>query len=130
MVDLFSGAVNLYKAGAAASILRKKGRAVPVDAPSLPIGILNDSSFARKDDAMEDGDLLVLMSDGAAFAGEDWLLRAVEGFSGGLPQELAEALVSEAIARRKDGHDDDVTVMVLELKALERPREEELDEAG
>ena len=58
------------------------------------------------------------------------LLRAVEGFSGGLPQELAEALVSEAIARRKDGHDDDVTVMVLELKALERPREEELDEAG
>ena len=72
----------------------------------------------------------MLMSDGAAFAGEYWLLRAVEGFSGGLPQELAEALVSEAIARRKDGHDDDVTVMVLELKALERPREEELDEAG
>lgn len=121
LVDRFSGAANFYKAGAAVSVVRKKGRASLVDAPSLPVGILNEASFARRDDVLGDGDIVVLMSDGAVAAGEDWVLRAVEDFSGTLPQELAETLVTGAISRRSDGHDDDVTVMVLQLKAPERP---------
>ena len=92
-----------------------------MDAPSLPVGILNETSFARRDDVLGDGDLIVLMSDGAVAAGDDWILKAVEEYAGGLPQELAEELVSGAIARRSDGHDDDVTVLVLQLKAPERP---------
>ena len=121
LLDRFSGAADFYKAGAAASIVRKKGRAAWVDAPSLPVGILNETSFSRRDEVLGDGDLIVLMSDGAVAAGDDWVLSAVQDFSGSLPQELAEELVSGAIARRSDGHDDDVTVMVLQLKAPERP---------
>ena len=121
LLDCFSGAANFYKAGAAVSVVRRKGQASLVDAPSLPVGILNETSFARRDDVLGDGDLVVLMSDGAVAAGDDWILRAVEGYAGSLPQELAEELVSGAIARRSDGHDDDVTVLVLQLKAPERP---------
>lgn len=121
LLDRFSGAANFYKAGAAVSVVRHKGRASLVDAPSLPVGILNETSFARRDDVLGDGDLIVLMSDGAVAAGDDWILKAVEEYGGGLPQELAEELVSGAIARRSDGHDDDVTVLVLQLKAPERP---------
>lgn len=121
LLDRFSGAADFYKAGAAASLVRKKGHASWIDAPSLPVGILNETSFSRRDEVLGDGDLIVLMSDGAIAAGEDWVLHTVEEFSGSLPQELAEELVSGAIARRDDGHDDDVTVMVLQLKAPERP---------
>ena len=41
-----------------------------MDAPSLPVGILNETSFARRDDVLGDGDLIVLMSDGAVAAGD------------------------------------------------------------
>ena len=48
-------------------------------------------------------------------------LAAAPGRSFYSYRELAEELVSGAIARRSDGHDDDVTVLVLQLKAPERP---------
>lgn len=114
-VDLFSGSVEIMKAGAPISILRKNGRAVKVDAPSLPIGILNDTKFAKASETLEEGDLLVQLSDGALAAGDEWVCKVIETWNGQVPQELAEELVSQAISRRSDGHDDDITVLVLKL---------------
>ena len=80
LLDRFSGAANFYKAGAAVSVVRHKGRASLVDAP-LPslVGILNETSFARRDDVLGDGDLIVLMSDGAVAAGDDWIFKGGGG---------------------------------------------------
>ncbi len=114
-LDLYSGAVELMKAGAPLSILRHGGRAVPVDMPGLPVGILNDTRFARTTDSIGPGDLLVLLSDGALSSGSEWVCAEVEKWNGVLPQELAETIVSQAIARRSDGHDDDITALVLML---------------
>ena len=124
-LDLFSGEACFYKAGAALSIVRHNGRAAAVDAPSLPVGILNESSFARRTGSLGDGDLVVLMSDGALSSGEEWILQEVESFSGSNPQELAESLVCGAVSRRSDGHDDDVTVLELQIKAPRRSFPEE-----
>jgi stage II sporulation protein E len=115
VIDLYTGEVTLLKAGAPGAILRKKGHAVVRDTPGLPIGILNEASFNRSSDSLSDGDLLVMLSDGALSSGSDWICEEVEKWDGTLPQELAETIVSKAIARRSDGHDDDITALVLML---------------
>jgi stage II sporulation protein E len=114
-LDLFSGNVEFMKAGAPVSLLRKSGRAVIIDAPSLPIGILNDINFTKSSDSLSDGDLLILLSDGALAAGDEWLCDTVEEWRGQVPQELAEEIVTQAIARRGDGHDDDITALVIKI---------------
>jgi len=114
-LDLFSGNVEFMKAGAPISVLRKSGRAVVIDAPSLPIGILNDINFTKSSDSLNDGDLLILLSDGALAAGDEWLCDTVEEWCGQVPQELAEEIVTQAIARRGDGHDDDITALVIRI---------------
>lgn len=118
-IDLFSGSVELMKAGAPPTVLRKTGRAVKLDMPSLPIGILNDTNFAKASDTLAEDDLLILLSDGALAAGDDWICETVENWQGQLPQELAEELVKQAIARRSDGHDDDITALVMRLAPRE-----------
>ena len=114
-VDLFSGSVELFKAGASAAVLRRNGSASVVDTPSLPIGILNDTRFAKSSETLAQGDLLVLMTDGALASGADWICEEVEKWDGRIPQELAETIVSRAISGRSDGHDDDITVLVQML---------------
>lgn len=114
-IDLFHGKTELMKAGAAVSILRKDGRAAVIDAPSLPVGILTEAKFAKETVRMAAGDLLVLFSDGAVASGDDWLREMIAEWKGSVPQELAEQIVSQALKRRSDGHDDDITVLVLSL---------------
>ena len=118
-LDLYSGTVDFMKAGAPVSILRKGKRAVPVDMPGLPIGILTDAKFAKTSDGLSDGDLLVMLSDGALSSGVEWVCAEIEKWDGKLPQELAEILVSQAVARRDDGHDDDITVLAVMVCAQE-----------
>lgn len=118
-LDLYSGDVEFLKAGAPAAILRKGGHTVVVDMPGLPIGILNETRFAKSTDSLAEGDLLVMLSDGALSSGSDWVCEEIERWSGRLPQELAEVIVSQAIARRRDGHDDDITVLALMLSTID-----------
>ena len=118
-LDLFSGNVEFMKAGASVSVLRKSGQTSVVDNPSLPVGILNDTRFAKSSDSVAAGDLLILLTDGALSSGSGWICEAAEKWNGSIPQELAEDIVSQAIARRSDGHDDDITALVLLVSAQE-----------
>ena len=56
-IDLFSGKVELRKAGAPVSFLRRKGEVERLDAVSLPVGILEEAVFSQVDSSMQDGDL-------------------------------------------------------------------------
>ena len=118
-IDLFSGSVEFMKAGAPVSVIRHGGKATVVDTPSLPIGILNDTHFAKSSDTLSEGDLLILMSDGALSSGSEWICEEAEKWEGRIPQELAETIVSQAISRRNDGHDDDITALVLMIGVQE-----------
>ena len=116
VLDLYSGEAEFLKAGASVTILRKNGDVLMKDMPGLPIGILKEAKFAKCADTLADGDLLVMLSDGALSSGSEWVCDEVQKWNGSLPQELAETIVSQAIARRSDGHDDDITALVLMMR--------------
>jgi stage II sporulation protein E len=56
-----------------------------------------------------------MVSDGAFTGEERWLENLIKSYEDGTCQDLAKKVVEEAIKRRNDGHDDDVTAVVLKL---------------
>lgn len=114
-IDLYSGKTNFMKAGAALSFIRKKEEMYRVETPSLPAGILPQIEFTYTEDDLDDGDIIVMVSDGAIATGEDWIENIILTREHQSMQQLADSITSEAIARRNDGHDDDITVIAMKV---------------
>lgn len=114
-LDLYTGSVEFYKAGAPMSFVRRDGDVIPIDAPGVPVGILEEAKFHKINEEIDAGDLIILLSDGALSSGANWIADKISGWDDRMPQELAESIVAEAVARRVDGHDDDITVLVFKL---------------
>ncbi len=110
-IDLFTGMAELYKAGAAPTIVRRNGRTGKAVSTSLPIGILRDVNFDRAAVRMSQGDILLLISDGAVSEGTDWIRAELESWRDGTAEDLAEYIGECARRRRSDNHEDDITVM-------------------
>ena len=69
--------------------------------------------FARSEKALDSGDLIVMVSDGVTAAGTEWLCDLVGNFAEDDAQTLAEQIVDRAVKDRADGHEDDVSAVVL-----------------
>lgn len=114
-VDLFSGEVQLMKAGAPISYVRKGGEVHRLDAISLPVGILDEAVFCKTSARIGDGDLLVMFSDGVVASGEEWVAQVIKTWKGNEPSQLANLIMEKAVKYRADGRDDDITVLVIRL---------------
>ncbi len=115
-IDLFTGQTELYKAGAAPTVIRRSGRTGKAESTSLPAGILREIGFDKASVKCKEGDIVVLMSDGATSDGIDWIRDEIERWTDGTAQELAERLCEGAKRRRTDTHEDDITVLTAILK--------------
>lgn len=115
-IDLFTGQTELYKAGAAPTIIRRSGKTGKAESTSLPAGILRDIGFDKASVRCKSGDIIVLMSDGASGNGTDWIRAELEVWQDGSAQALAERLCEAAKRRRSDSHEDDITVMTAILQ--------------
>lgn len=123
-LDLHTGKAVFYKAGSPVSFVRRGGKGQEVEAPSFPIGILGEAEFARAEVQLEPGDMIAMVSDGITACGCEWVCGMLEEWPGGDPGELAKRLVQQARERRTDGHDDDITALVMvmeERSAVKRP---------
>ena len=109
-LDLFTGKVQIFKAGAPATFVRKKGKAAKTEKPSLPAGILREVEFAKTEIILEEGDIILMVSDGAVNGGDDWILSELELWHEGTAAELAGHIAAQAKMRRSDIRPDDVTV--------------------
>lgn len=119
VVDTHTGRLDLYKAGAAATLLRSGTRVSRLEHTGLPLGILPEVGFAYSRDTLSEGDVLLMISDGAlcgGMAAVEELLAAHEGDM----QSLAQAVVRSA-AEAEGDHPDDITAVALRLC---RPEEE------
>jgi hypothetical protein len=65
---------------------------------------------------MKKGDIILMMSDGAASEGTDWISAEIEGWNDGSAQALAERISKCARRRRTDKKEDDITVIAAILK--------------
>ncbi|MBQ9674268.1 MAG: SpoIIE family protein phosphatase [Ruminococcus sp.] len=114
--NLFTGRAEFLKAGAPYTYIRKKGRVLRKEIPSIPAGILNEVNFTREDISLSGEDMVVMLSDGAVIDDDRWLLSLIKSWNKGSCQDLAEAVVEEAIRRNEGIQDDDITVLAVRLK--------------
>lgn len=113
-VDLYTGATALWKAGAAPSFLRHGKEVKELSFPSLPIGILNQVNQGNRSFRLCEGDLLVMVSDGALYGDNEWLRRELLSAKDDL-SEVASSLLRRAKARRPSAEEDDITVLCARL---------------
>ncbi len=114
VVDTHTGRLDSYKAGAATSLLRADGRVSRLERPSLPLGILPDVHFEHSHDRLTEGDIFLLLSDGAfpeGVAPVEVLLR--DHPMGDSLQQLADRVADAARAAQQK--QDDITVIAMQL---------------
>jgi len=114
-IDLYTGETQLYKAGAAPTIVRRSGKTGKAQSTSLPAGILREIGFDRAVVKCKIGDIVLLMSDGVVTGGTDWIRAELEAWQSGSAQDLAEHIGECAKRRRNDNHEDDITVLAAIL---------------
>lgn len=111
-IDLYTGKSSLYKAGAAPSLMKRGEKVGEIQKSAMPIGILRQAEFAIVRGAVRSGDVIVMMSDGAA----DIALEEIKRFAGEneYTPDFAEKLC--AVARSKSiGRCDDITVAAVKI---------------
>ena len=107
-INLYDGSCSLYKAGAAPSAVFGCDKSELIYKDSLPIGVLKDTKIVQFDFVMNNGDTVVLASDGAEIDGEMItkikLLKDINS-----TQQLADAILKNAYSQ------DDTTLAVIKL---------------
>ena len=117
--DLYSGSLTLVKSGAAPTLIVRRGNVFKLASPSFPIGILRALDAKQMDINCEDGDVIVMISDGAMQGGDDCsylveMLRDKE-----LANETASKIADKILRRAKaeiDAPTDDISVIVIKVK--------------
>lgn len=113
-VDLFTGKTEFRKAGASSTIVRRGKYIDVLEGSSVPAGILPEVEFIKTERELHTGDVIVMISDGVAVTGTGWVSDLVLNWDQEEnPNLLAEHITEEAGKRRSDGHEDDVTALVL-----------------
>ena len=111
-IDLFSGQTDFYKAGSPETIVIKGKHTGRAKCTAFPAGIVREVSFDKTTSMLDDGDVVVMLSDGVCDVEGDWIEKTVKNCKGQSAQAMAENIAEMAQRRRNDGHDDDITVMV------------------
>lgn len=119
-LDGLSGQARLIKSGAAPSFVIRDGSIFRISSGTIPVGIAAPLSSEQVRFTPEDGDVIVMMSDGVAQSLEDcaYLADLIIGqWCESLP-ELAERILSGAAER--SGRRDDMTVGLCRVRHAER----------
>lgn len=114
-VDLYTGKTTFKKAGAPVTFVKKNGRVTVREMPSLPAGILNGIKFSTDTVNLTTGDMIVMVSDGVITGDDKWLEKLIRTWNEGSTQDLAKAVVDEAVKHRKADREDDVTAVAIRI---------------
>ena len=114
-IDLFSGKLTLKKAGAPTTYIKRGTRIIKREMPSLPAGILSGIKFSTETVNLSTGDVVVMVSDGVITGDDKWLERLIKSWNEGSTQDLAQAVVDEAMKRRNGEREDDMTAVAIRL---------------
>ncbi len=111
-LNLYSGRAMFCKAGAAQSYHVRDGIVNRIDIESLPLGILLETDTAQYSFTAEEGDIIVMLSDGVPTDDSMWFENLLKNYDGESARDFAKYLLERAVSRRPEGEDDDITVIV------------------
>lgn len=120
-IDLYKGRLQVIKSGASPTFIKRRDEVISIDSQSLPIGILKDVDFSIYEESIEDGDLIIMMSDGVLECNkenkspEEWMKKLILGLKGQSPQAIADEILDISKLSCSNVINDDMTVMVTKV---------------
>ena len=121
ILDLFNGEMEFIKNSACPTYV-KRGREVQLlKSMTLPTGILNDVDLVVYDYDLQDGDILVMCTDGVIDSNKEylnkhlWLKYLLEDIETNDAQKIADIIISEAIDNDFGNQKDDMSVIVAKI---------------
>ncbi|MBM7614794.1 stage II sporulation protein E [Alkaliphilus hydrothermalis] len=119
-IDLHEGRAEFAKIGSAPGyIKRSDGKVEVINPASLPIGILSDIDVEQNYKNLQDGDFIIMISDGIIEVnkeeGEDWVVKYLKESVTRNPQELADKILHQALQYTGNKPEDDMTVLVTKV---------------
>lgn len=117
-VDLYQGTCRFLKYGAAVSFIKRDRKVRKIESDSLPLGIFSKEEPEEFVYGLQDGDYVIMMTDGVVDAYETGgQAMPLEELIGQLdyenPRQMATMLLNMAIANAGGRIRDDMTVVVL-----------------
>lgn len=122
MIDLQTAYAQFLKIGSTPSFIKRGRQVIQIESSNLPIGIVKEFDVEVVDEQLQDGDLLIMTSDGIFEAPkmvenpEIWLKRMIKGLDTDDPQDVADVLLEEVIRHTSGLIEDDMTIVVGKIK--------------
>lgn len=123
--DLYNGKCEFIKAGASMTFIKRADKVDCIKSTSLPIGVVSKLEFDREEHRLEDGDVVIMVTDGVMDAlpvGEqEFLMRMIiEGTQKNNPKEIAQHILEQVLECSGEVPMDDMTVLAVGIWSLEK----------
>jgi len=123
-LDLVRGEAEFTKIGAAPTFIKRSGEVISIPSQSVPIGILDELALDTTQMCLDDGDLVVMVTDGVMDAlgsltetdKTRWIRRFLRSERFDDPEDLATSLVARTASLCPDGFPDDMSAIAIELR--------------
>lgn len=127
IIDLKQGILETVKMGACSTYIKRANNDVDfISSSSLPVGILSDIKLDRHHYKLNDGDYIIMVSDGIIDAGknndigENWLIYFLKKLNTYDSKEMINKIIDRALELQLDNIEDDMTVMVTKVNKLKK----------
>ncbi len=121
ILDLYAGKLEILKNGACPTYIKKNRSVNIIKSTSLPAGIVNDISVDTYDTDLNDGDIVVICSDGIIESNNEyankelWIKYLLEEIQTDSPERIADIILHEAIDNNFGKAKDDMTVIAFRV---------------
>lgn len=112
-IDLDSCELTVIKSGASATLIRHRGNVLKVTSATFPIGIYEKSDAFSGEYDLEDGDIVIMFSDG--IDENEYLFIKELLLGGGDLKAIVREICSKAEVFNQTIHTDDVTVIGIKV---------------
>ena len=121
-LDLYNGSACFIKGGSAPSYLARRTNLFKITSASAPVGIIKEVRAERISFSVEEGDCIIMFSDGVEDTDSPLITEENSSLQGGVFSTAScEQIAGEvlSLAQKKRANRDDATVCVLKIRGHE-----------
>ncbi|MCR4640047.1 SpoIIE family protein phosphatase [Ruminococcus sp.] len=113
-IDLDECGLTVIKSGAAATLIRHRGSVLKITSPTFPIGIYESSEIFVRECDFEEGDIVIMFSDGVSESSFPFIKELLLG--GDDLRHIVDEICAKSEVFNHNIHADDVTVIGVRVR--------------